>query len=203
LFAINNGASNGTPLIKILSQDFNRSSLPRLDSINLQLLIADPEKDSVTVNLFVSNDNGINYKIFDSFKKYTQIDTVYRMVHLKEFEKVQKMVLKVAISDNVSGTADSTLFFYNTNGIPTDAERVKENTEISIYPNPFTDELSIQTNGNREYLVELLTITGRILYQSKMEGNFHRINLRDQSSGIYFVRMKSDNFVSNTKVIKR
>ena len=37
-------------------------------SINLQLLIADPEKDSVTINLLVSCDNGMNYESFDSYK---------------------------------------------------------------------------------------------------------------------------------------
>jgi hypothetical protein len=75
-------------------------------------------------------------------------------------------------------------------------------TDFTIYPNPFNDELFIQTNANREYSVELATITGRTIYQSKIDGNFHYIYLRELSSGIYFVRMKSNNFVSVRKVIK-
>lgn len=113
------------------------------------------------------------------------------------------MVLKAEISDNVSNTADSTLWFYNTKGIIVSAERDIENSDIQIYPNPFTDELTIQTSGNREYSVELTTITGRTVYQSKMEGNSHRINLSELNSGIYLVQMKSDNIVTVRKVIKQ
>lgn len=206
LFAINNNASNGTPVIKILTQDFlkGKGSNIFLDSVNLQLLIADPEKDSVTINLLVSYDKGINYESFDSFKKSTQIDTVYRMVYLNELQNSTKTVLKLEISDNESMSADSTLHFNNTKGQkPGSVERDKESAEITIYPNPFNDELSIQTSGSREYSLELITISGRSIYQSKMQGNFHQINLRDLSSGIYFVRVKSKDFVSIRKVIKK
>ena len=203
LFAINNNASNGTPVIKILTQDFNEKANIALDSINLQLLIADPEKDSVTINLFVSYDNGINYESFDSFKKSTQIDTVYRMVYLNELQNATKTLLKLVISDNVSMSADSTLHFNNIRGQkPGSVERDNESAEINIYPNPFNDELSVQTKGNREYSVELITISGSTIYQSKIKGDFHRINLRELSSGIYFVRVQSEDFISVRKVLK-
>jgi hypothetical protein len=202
LFAINNNASNGKPLVKILNQDFIKSGFLNVDSINLQLLIADPEKESVTINLFVSYDNGMKYKSFDSFKESAQIDTVYRMVYLNKLWD-ENLVLKAEISDNGSNTADSTLSIFNFKGIKTSAELDMENSEIEIYPNPFSDDLSIQTSGNREYSVELTTITGHTVYQSKTEGNFHRINVRDLSRGIYFVRMKSNNIVSVRKVIKQ
>jgi len=111
------------------------------------------------------------------------------------------------ISDNVSSAADSTISFTNSKGnlglCPTLVEPDIQNSDIQIYPNPFIDEFSIQTNGNSEYSVELITIGGRIIYQSKIEGNLHRINLKDLNSGIYFVRMKSNNTVSTRKVIKR
>ena len=201
LFAIDNTASNGTPIVKILNREFIESGFLNVDSINLQLLIADPEKDSVTINLFYSKDYGINYKWIDSFKESTQIDTVYRMVKLKDLPK-DNIVLMAEIRDNVSDMADSTFWFHNFKGT-TSAKRVSENSDIQIYPNPFDDELTIQTSGNREYSVELTTVTGRTVYQSKMEGNSHRINLSELSSGIYLVQMKSDNIVSVRKVIKQ
>ena len=57
-FAINNDDSNGAPIIKILSQEFIKYSTLTVNTLNLQLLIADPEKDSVTINLLVSCDLG-------------------------------------------------------------------------------------------------------------------------------------------------
>lgn len=201
LFAIDNNASNGTPVIKILNQEIIKVPTIGLDSINLKILVADPEKDSVTINLFYSVNNGISYRSLDSFEVSTLIDTVYRMVNLDSLPKVFQMVLKAEISDNVSHSADSTMWFYNYRGTVS-AERDVESSEIQIYPNPFNDELSIQTSGNRDYSVELTTITGRTVYLSKTESNFHRINLSELSSGIYLVRMKSNNIVSVRKVIK-
>jgi len=207
LFAINNENSNGTPVVKILSQDFlkGKDSNIFLDSVNLQLLIADPEKDPVTINLLVSYDKGMNYESFDSFEESTQIDTVYRMVYLNELQNSTQTVLKLVISDGYYMSSDTTLHFNNIRGQKPGSVAVeldKESAEISVYPNPFKDDLSIQTSGSREYSLELITISGRTIYQSKMEGNFHRINLKELSSGIYFVRVKSDDFVSVRKVIK-
>jgi len=208
-FAVNNKASNGTPVVKILNQDFIKNSYISLASINLQLLIADAEKDSVTINLFISNDNGVTFSLFDSLKSSTQMETVNRMVYLNTLCKGKSAtsVIKAVISDNVSSAADSTISFTNSKGnlglCPTLVEPDIQNSDIQIYPNPFIDEFSIQTNGNSEYSVELITIGGRIIYQSKIEGNLHRINLKDLNSGIYFVRMKSNNTVSTRKVIKR
>jgi hypothetical protein len=205
LFSINNAASNGAPIVKILNQEFIKSEILLTNSINLQMLIADPEKDSVTINLFVSCADENVYHRFDSIKVSTQIDTVVIMVDLTKFAK-ETLILKAEISDNLSSTTDSTLNFYNFRGMgdcSNSAKRDIENSDIQIYPNPFTSELTIQTSGNREYSVELITITGNTIYQSKTEGNFHRINLRELSSGIYFVRMKSDNIISVRKVIKQ
>ena len=205
LFAINNNASNGTPVVKILNQEFIKSGYLNVNSINLELFVADPEKDSVTINLFVSCADENVYHRFDSIKVSTQIDTVVIMVDLTKFA-TETLILKAEISDNLSSSTDSTLNFYNFRGMgkcSNSAESDIVNSDIQIYPNPFTNGLTIQTSGNREYSVELLTITGNTIYQSKTEGNFHRINLRELSSGIYFVRMKSDNIVSVRKVIKQ
>jgi hypothetical protein len=207
LFAINNAVSNGTPVVKILNQEFIKNTGILAPTINLQLLIADPEKDSVTINLLVSCDGGINYHVFDTLKQSTQIDTVVWRLDLRPLKK-EILFLKAEISDNVSMTADSTLSFFNSRGrtsggCTTSVDRDIENSEIQIYPNPFENELTIQTSRNREYSVELATITGRTVYQSEMEGNFHRINLIDLSTGIYLLLLKSDNFMSVRKVIKK
>lgn len=210
LFAIDNPASNGTPVIKILNQEFIESISIIVPTINLELLIADPEKDSVTIDLFVSCDEGMSYLRFDSFKESGQFDTVVRLVDLRKFEK-KFLILKAEISDNVSVAADTTWIFYNQMGTAPAGDCLLlgtaigdiQNSDIQIYPNPFDDELTIQTIGNREYSVELTTVTGRTVYQSKMEGNSHRVNLSELSSGIYLVRMKSENLVSVRKVIKK
>jgi len=74
--------------------------------------------------------------------------------------------------------------------------------EIMIYPNPATDAVTLQSNGNKGLTVELSTINGTLIYKSKIEGTLHQINLSNLSNGVYFVTVKSDNFYHTRKIMK-
>jgi S-formylglutathione hydrolase FrmB len=74
--------------------------------------------------------------------------------------------------------------------------------EIMIYPNPATDKIMIQTDGNKGLMVELSTLNGNLIYKSKIEGTLHQINLSNLSNGVYFVTVKSDNYYHTRKIMK-
>lgn len=73
--------------------------------------------------------------------------------------------------------------------------------DFIIYPNPAKDEVTIKINGNMEY-VELSTISGTVIYSSKIEENLHRLNLQSLSNGIYLITLKSKNQTAVSKIIK-
>ncbi|MGB1019259.1 MAG: T9SS type A sorting domain-containing protein [Chitinophagales bacterium] len=73
------------------------------------------------------------------------------------------------------------------------------NTEIiAVYPNPLEDELNIDFEG--EINIEVVNITGEVLIKSQEK----MINVKTLSSGIYFLRIYSENneLLSTQKVIK-
>lgn len=74
--------------------------------------------------------------------------------------------------------------------------------EILIYPNPATDAVTVQTNGNKRFTVELTTINGSLVHKSEIKGTLHQINLSNLSNGVYFVTVKSDNFYHTRKIMK-
>jgi S-formylglutathione hydrolase len=74
--------------------------------------------------------------------------------------------------------------------------------EIMIYPNPATDVVTVQTSGNKGLTVELSTISGTLIYKSKIEGTLHQINVSNLSNGVYFVTVKSDNYYHTRKIKK-
>lgn len=74
--------------------------------------------------------------------------------------------------------------------------------EFSVYPNPATDKITIQTYGNRKYLVELTSATGALIYQFNMERNLHELNISMLSKGIYVVKLKSKGIISTRKITK-
>jgi S-formylglutathione hydrolase len=78
-----------------------------------------------------------------------------------------------------------------------------EENKISLYPNPVNEELTIQINRKHPFKVEIINIHGKILYQSEETGTSHKVDLLSFSSGIYFVRVRSDDFTVMQKILKQ
>lgn len=83
------------------------------------------------------------------------------------------------------------------------------NTEFSAVPNPFTNELIIQS---KEELNEKINITwhdklGRIVKKQEVEPSFSKQitlkNIDDLAPGLYTLSIQSDRFMSVVKVIKK
>ena len=75
------------------------------------------------------------------------------------------------------------------------------NDNIKIYPNPTNGIFTIQ--GDNIQSIEILNIKGQVVNSSddfKSSDEF-QFNLSEQQKGIYFVKIKSDNFISVKKII--
>ncbi|MBC7389253.1 MAG: T9SS type A sorting domain-containing protein [Opitutaceae bacterium] len=83
------------------------------------------------------------------------------------------------------------------NGTVTGLE-VEELSETSIYPNPFTDNLSIQVNGKFSY--QLMTMSGEILIEGSGEDN---LKINEQiSKGMYLLKVLQGDKSQLSKVVK-
>ncbi len=76
------------------------------------------------------------------------------------------------------------------------------NTGISIYPNPANDLIIIETNKVGQYFIELNSINGQLIYSTKMEGPTHQIDLSSFQKGLYFITIRSRDYVMTKKIIK-
>ncbi|MFY0643203.1 MAG: T9SS type A sorting domain-containing protein [Bacteroidia bacterium] len=80
--------------------------------------------------------------------------------------------------------------------------------EVLGWPMPFEDEINVSlSKGALEVQVELLDVTGAVLYSETLKGNLrqsqHKItNLSHLSQGIYFLRVSRDNEAKIIKLIK-
>ena len=84
---------------------------------------------------------------------------------------------------------------YRTGDIADSIEDIK----IKIYPNPFSDFVSIDTNGY-EYDPLLYTITGKqveISYNS-----YGNIDTKELASGVYVLILNMGNFEKSFKIVK-
>ncbi len=76
------------------------------------------------------------------------------------------------------------------------------NQQISIYPNPAADYISINNRGDNDIVkIELLNLSGQILKQ--YDGNLNYISLSGINDGMYLLRLTDDsNNVSNQRIVK-
>jgi len=72
---------------------------------------------------------------------------------------------------------------------------------LKVFPNPTNNILTIQNN---EVLtgIEIVNISGQVLYASKFDMTEVKLDLSDYSSGVYFVRITSNEKRKLIKVIK-
>jgi len=75
--------------------------------------------------------------------------------------------------------------------------------EFSIYPNPTNSIFTIETTNSGLHNIEITSLNGQLLYRTQMEGTTHQINLSSFQKGIYFITLKSRNYVRIEKIIKQ
>ena len=75
--------------------------------------------------------------------------------------------------------------------------------EINIYPNPITNELTIETTGNNETVnFEIISLTGAVVYKSSFIQKT-TIQTSKLATGHYIIKFESGNIFEFKKVIKQ
>ena len=81
------------------------------------------------------------------------------------------------------------------------AEKAKMN-DFTIYPNPSDKLLFIKTDHPDHYSIAINSLNGQLIFSAKMEGPSQQINLSTFAKGVYFITIKSGDFVTTRKIIK-
>ena len=86
---------------------------------------------------------------------------------------------------------------------PVGIQTISESTnDIQIWPNPTTDILHIQLfdGENQDYTYQLFDLTGKLLQGGRLTDNNAEIDVRNQTSGVYFLRI--ENSLHQTQTVK-
>ena len=85
--------------------------------------------------------------------------------------------------------------------IPTGINKA-EATGFKLYPNPASDLITLEFNSQETHTVEITSLNGQLLYNSRMEGPTHQIDLSSFQKGLYFITVRSRNYVRTEKIVK-
>jgi len=76
------------------------------------------------------------------------------------------------------------------------------NSGLSVYPNPGSSHLTIETTNPDHYSIEITSLNGQHIYQDELEGSSFQIDLSGFQKGVYFITIRSINFVTTRKFIR-
>ena len=77
-------------------------------------------------------------------------------------------------------------------------DEVNNNFEFNLYPNPATDEITIQLPFEKKSKYQIINLVGEIIQEGDMT-NSKTISVETISSGIYFIRITNENNFSSIK----
>ena len=100
----------------------------------------------------------------------------------------QLPILRLKIADNLTQCA------------PLSTKDLSENNVIQILPNPSTGQFQIRMDDNIIYNYQLINSNGKLVKKGKIT-NMQIINLEDQTSGIYFLKLYDNKFQKVVKLI--
>ncbi|MCX6352850.1 MAG: multicopper oxidase domain-containing protein [Bacteroidetes bacterium] len=80
-------------------------------------------------------------------------------------------------------------------------QNIKENG-VTIYPNPFTDELNINTTQNQKYSVAIYNLLGQKIYASSSTLNI-KLETLNFPKGLYILELKSNQNITYKRIIKQ
>lgn len=76
----------------------------------------------------------------------------------------------------------------------------KDLIETSIFPNPADRTINIV--GYENPIIEVMSTSGQLLFKSNFIGNNHKVNITDLTTGIYILRVVSENKgLTSSKII--
>jgi hypothetical protein len=93
--------------------------------------------------------------------------------------------------------------YYTDFGVGVDNAVNREVLSIEVYPNPANSFISLETEINDNYLIEIFSPDGKLVLQEKQKGNSFRLNIEGLERGMYFLKLSSDNSQQTSKLIKQ
>ena len=148
---------------------------------------SDCENDSLTVSITTNPLHGT-----------ASINASRQLVYTPNTNYSGKDSLQYSLNDGHSTSVTSVVIsIFSTSGV----DELSENN-FSVFPNPASSFLTVQTTINASYYIQVINLSGEVIEEVKAIKNATVLNAQPWSNGIYMLRFYSpENHFSFTKKI--
>jgi hypothetical protein len=81
-------------------------------------------------------------------------------------------------------------------------ELAPEQDLLLVYPNPTSGRLTIENVDPQSSTIIISSLNGQLLLMEEIQGNAYQLDLSTFQKGVYFITIRSKDFVSTRKIIK-
>ncbi len=99
-----------------------------------------------------------------------------------------------------SNTASTSIVVSPCTGINV---HTNDQTAIHIYPNPGSGEFTVEFTNDTEKQINVMDITGRLVYTTKSLQDKTPVNISFLSNGMYYIQIQSGDRVETIKIVKQ
>lgn len=85
----------------------------------------------------------------------------------------------------------------------TSVKETYKGPEFSLFPNPGDDLINLRFNESGNYQIQLLDVSGKLIYNQSLNGNRVQFDVSSVASGYYLIRVSSESGSSSKPVIVR
>jgi hypothetical protein len=102
----------------------------------------------------------------------------------------------------IAGNPQGGVILYRNTSLNVGIESAYKPLNISIYPNPATDNIYIRANDSEKFSkVQLLDLNGKVIVEINEENSFQKIDTKNLPSGLYIIRVLGSQSIYTGKIV--
>jgi hypothetical protein len=113
-------------------------------------------------------------------------------------------------SEALQDSKETTMFYFNKQGVKCGTPDLTTGIKnqiipdfLIVYPNPFSNYLSIEMDSENPYAYSLYNVTGNKILSGKLTGKMNIIDLSEFFTGVYILQIEVGNRLLHQKIIKK
>ncbi len=159
----------------------------------------DEDGNEVEENCVVGNAEGIQGPLKKEVWFHNPMESGDNLAVMEKIENfISEMINLLNVRDNLNRMTSNDNKANNTTNLNNNKK------SLTVYPNPATDEVSIEVTGKGAYNLQVYDATGKLLLTQKInasEADIVKTKTNDLANGLYTFKLYTENGIETTKVV--
>lgn len=201
-------ANLGNSLLPNLMLKYFKSGIPQITTNDNEIVLTfEVLFDSMNIrNKTIKSGENVHYTASNSITFEREFNIEKGAIFLADITPKSQSKLKTAKLNNIVENVGDTLISIKelTNVLSQNENSINKSiSSINIYPNPFTNTLSIESlEPSVQFSITIIDIQGKVVFERKNINQSDKIDLSGLKEGVYEILYSSQNINESKSILK-